>query len=159
MSLTAPPRIIEDVYFERDPDPDRLRMATAAVFGVRPETVSVEFLRDAGPVPAAPAIRWLRDEDDMPGDFPAWWYLHVPAAERQRLDAQMSDLTGRLGIAAVTQAADPFTNDLVLHGPDGSREGLSIQQRADEDYAIVLTPGMRALLDRLHRNAALRAAS
>jgi hypothetical protein len=121
--------------------------------------VVVETVADPRPSTGTPVIRWLRDEDDMPGDFPSWWYLQPPATALPNLEALLSDLTGRLGIAAVTQDPDPFTNDLVLHGPDGSSARLPIVQRADDDYAIVLSSRMRSLLDRLHRNAALRAAS
>lgn len=159
MNDTTPTTIIEDVYFEHEPDPVRLRNETAAVFGVRPELVVVETIREPRHLAVTPIIRWLRDEDDMPGDFPSWWYFQPPATALPHLDALLSELTGRLGIAAVTQDPDPFTNDLVLHGPDGSRARLPIVQHADADYAIVLSSGMRSLLDRLHRNAALRAAS
>jgi hypothetical protein len=109
---------IEDVYFDQDPAPNVLRAATATAFGVPADQVGIERLDGPPAIGPVPAVRWLRDNADMPGEFPAWYSLHTHVTDLRRINAILSNLTGLLGIAAMSQAPDP--DELAMHGPDGS---------------------------------------
>jgi hypothetical protein len=142
---------IEEVFFDHEPNPEALRAATAEAFGVRYDQVAIATFRDANPgsVASWPAVRWLRDGERMPGEFPVWYYLHTQVNDLVRLNAMLSDLTGHLGIAAMSQAPDP--DELALHGPDGSLHMVPIEQTEHDNYAICLPARYRAMLDRAYR--------
>ncbi len=140
---------IEEAYFDREPAVDALRTASAAAFGVRPETIVVECLDGPAHIGPEPAVRWLRDGEDMRGEFPVWYYLHTEVADLDRINQILSAITGKLGVAALSQAPDP--DDLALHGPDGSLRIVPVEQSSANGNTLVLSPSDRAILERAYK--------
>jgi len=144
---------IDEVYFDQEPTPEALRFATASAFGLRMHEVVVERLDGPASVGSEPMVRWLRDADLMPGEFPVWYYLHTPAElTLGEINRALSEITHQLTLAAVSEAADP--DSLALHGPDGSLRDVPIVQIAADDYAIRLAPSDRAILERAYAQPA-----
>ena len=128
---------------------DALRAASAAAFGVRPEMVVIEFLDGPAYIGPEPAVRWIRDSENMRGEFPAWFYLHTQVAELERISRILSIITGKLGVAALSQAPDP--DELALHGPDGSLRYVPVLQSSANGNALVLSQPDRTSLDRAYK--------
>lgn len=91
----------------------------------------------------------LRESQDMPGDFPAWYGMSVDPTLADRVAAAVSTIARTLDAVLLTDAEDE--QDMTLHLPDGSGHVVRLEQGDDDAFRI--TPEMRRLIERAWHRA------
>ena len=144
---------IADLYFDHLPESSSLVRATADAFGVSSAEVVEgwfigEKIRTAYQNPLVNVV--LLQNHEQSGRFPHMYGVAIeePAgADSTSLPARFSEITRRLGVAAVMPLE---FGRMHLFGPDGS-DRVVIRDEENDDDVIRLSPEDQMTLERAYR--------
>ncbi|MDQ3539543.1 MAG: hypothetical protein M3440_02545 [Chloroflexota bacterium] len=141
--------MMSDMLFRDTVDPDHLRVAASRAFGIAPNLVSVAEAAGLKAIPDEARVVMLRESQDMPGDFPAWYGMSVDPTLVDRAAAAVSTIARTLDAVLLTDAEDE--QDITLHLPNGSGHVVRLEQGDDDAFRI--TPEMHQLIESVGRRA------